>query len=145
MLNFLKKNRIKIYNILTDIVCVFGVILFNWNVLNILLFYWLDISLMILFVALILKKANKVKWNIGMLGGVFIMFGMLGAFYGFILFFGHTMGYEVEKGFLMAFEPNYMIPIFLCSSFLYNFKEYKFYEKKDSVAFYVDCAKNSYQ
>jgi hypothetical protein len=128
MLNFIKKHRTKIYNILNDVICVFGIILFNWNIINIMLFYWLDITLMVIFVSLILKKANNIPFGINMLPGAILMFGMLAIFYSLIVSFGIKMGYEIKDGFLMALEPKFMIPIFLCSSFIYNYKEYKTYD-----------------
>jgi hypothetical protein len=84
--------------------------------------------MMVLFVMLILKKANNVKWDIQMASGALMMFSVMYAFYRLIIFIGEKMKYEIKDGFLMALEPTFMIPIFLCSSFIYNYKEYRTYE-----------------
>jgi len=129
-MQLLRRNKALLFDIINDIICVFGVVLFNWSLLNVMLFYWLDTSLMVIFVTTLILKANKIKFHIGLIGGIAIMFGALYFLYFFIVLIGENMGYHAEKGFLMAFIPQYMIPVFLVSSFLFNFKEYKFYESK---------------
>jgi hypothetical protein len=122
-----EKYKSHVYNILPDLVCLFGVMLFSWSILNIMLFYWLDIALMVIFIAAYMKKFNKAPFNPAMIGAVVMMLLFIGFLYPLIVFFGKSMGYEAEEGFMMALQPSFMIPVYLVTTFVNNYNEFRFY------------------
>ncbi|MFL5763917.1 MAG: hypothetical protein ACJ77K_08260 [Bacteroidia bacterium] len=127
MNSFLEKYKFFLYSLLADIICVFGVFIFNWNVIIVILFYWLDVVVMILFVGMFMKKLNKAEFSPDMLLGAAMVFGVLYVFYYIMVTAGNEMGYHIDKGFFMAFQPGYMLPVFLLSSSMNNFQEYRLY------------------
>src|ERR1043166_5582332 len=83
----LEKYDLFLYSLLSDVVCLFGVFLFNWSIVSIMLFYWLDVAIMVIFVSLFMPKANNTKFDFTML---MAPFGMLSFFYAIYLAIGKS-------------------------------------------------------
>jgi hypothetical protein len=125
---FIKMNRIGfLLPFAADVVCLTGVMLFDWNVLSVILLYWLNAFVMIFFVALFLKKMNGVPWNISMLAGLAMIIGLMMAYYYGLLAVGEKMGYvySATDGFLAPLKPYFQIPVFLSLSAMDQYSEYR--------------------
>jgi hypothetical protein len=86
-------------------------------------------------------KLNKIKLDFFIAFAIFSIATVFALLYKLMVYILNQHGYKFKTDLFMAFQPHFMIPVFLTSSLLYNLSEFKFYshflsKKKEKAHFY---------
>jgi hypothetical protein len=130
--------------IIADLISLGAVLAGEWTSLRVILFYWLDMVVMMLFLPFILSKASRNKYQVFQaIPAMLMMWVVFYWYYQLLLILGGMIGYHVneKEPFYELIYPYYQFPLILIAIVLEHIYEYKYFLRDPGEDAAVELAK----
>ncbi len=121
-----RRYRSVIFLITSDIAVIIGVVFFGWNLTRVLGIYCLNVMVMVTFIALYLKRSNRIPFGPQMIAAIAVMWWLIYLFY-FIVAdtAGEIKDLTFSNAYLPVFEPADFFPAIILSALFGQYFEYR--------------------